>query len=87
MLETGGVRGTVDPSWRIEVVMRRDTKQTRGRLAVYAECKEVHDLINRGTLMTVACREVAARRGKTQRSIEMLTKIMPRLCGERLASQ
>jgi hypothetical protein len=69
MLETGGVRSP-DYSWTIQVVKRRDGKQTRGRLAVYAACKEVQELVDKGSLPTVACREVATRRGKTQRSVE-----------------
>jgi hypothetical protein len=48
MLETGGVRGTIEPSWTIKIVRRRDTKQTKGRLDVYAACKEVQRLVEKG---------------------------------------
>jgi hypothetical protein len=70
MLETGGIRGTIEPSWTIKAVRRRDTKQTRGHLAVYAVCKEVHRLVDQGALPTVACREVAKLHNRTLRSVE-----------------
>jgi uncharacterized membrane protein YccC len=73
MLEGGSVLLS-DPSWRIRAVRRQDEKQTRGRIAAWAEYKEVQELINHGKLMTVACREVANRRGKTQRAIEIAYK-------------
>jgi hypothetical protein len=85
MLETGGVRGP-DLSWTIKVIKRRDVKQTRGRLGVYAACKEVQELVDKGSLPTVACRQVATQRGKTQRSIEKAyqdyLKIMDMSVGE-----
>jgi hypothetical protein len=88
MLETGGVRGTIEPSWTIKIVRRRDTKQTKGRLDVYAACKEVQRLVEKGMPPAVACREVAKNlgKGKTQRSIEIAyqahLKLMDRALGE-----
>jgi hypothetical protein len=88
MLETGGVRGTIEPSWRIKIVMRRDTAQTKARLEVYAACKAVQRFVEKGMPPAVACREVAKNlgRGKTQRGIEMAyqahLKLMDRALGE-----
>ena len=48
MLETGGVRSSIEPAWTIQVVKRRDSKQTKSRLAVYAACKEVQGLVDQG---------------------------------------
>jgi hypothetical protein len=73
MLQGGSVRLS-EPSWTIRAVKRQDAKQTRARIAVWQQYKEVQDLINQGKLMTVACREVAERRGKTQRAIEIAYK-------------
>jgi hypothetical protein len=73
MLEGGSVRLS-EPSWTIRAVRREDAKQTRARIAVWQQYKEVQELINQGKLMTVACREVAERRGKTQRAIEIAYK-------------
>jgi hypothetical protein len=88
MLETGGARSTIDPCWTIKVVRRRDAKQTKARLDVYAECKEVQRLVEKRMLPAVACREVAKNLGKrkTQRSIEIAyqahLKLMDRALGE-----
>ena len=41
MLETGGVRSTIDPSWKIKIVRRGDTMLTNMRLGAYAYCKDV----------------------------------------------
>jgi hypothetical protein len=88
MLETGGVRGTIEPSWTIKIVRRRDKKQTKGRLDVYAACKEVQRFVEKGMLPAVACREVAKNlgKGKTQRGIEIAyqahLKLMDRALGE-----
>jgi hypothetical protein len=73
MLEGGSVR-LDKPSWTIRAVRRQDAKQTRARIAVWEQYKEVQELINKGKLMTVACREVAGRHGKTQRAIEIAYK-------------
>ena len=73
MLEGGSVR-LDEPSWTIRAVWRQDAKQTRARIAVWQQYKEVQELINQGTLMTVACREVAGRHGKTQRAVEIAYK-------------
>jgi hypothetical protein len=73
MLEGGSVRLS-DPSWTIRAVRREHAKQTRARIAVWQQYKEVQELINRGKLMTAACREVASRHGKTQRAVEIAYK-------------
>jgi hypothetical protein len=71
MLETGGVRSSIEPAWTIQVVKRRDPKQTKSRLAVYAACKEVQGLVDQGESPTAACRAIASRSRKPQRSIEV----------------
>jgi hypothetical protein len=73
MLEGGSVRLS-EPSWTIRAVRRQDAKQTRARIAVWQQYKEVQELINHGKLITVACREVASRHGKTQRAVEIAYK-------------
>ena len=65
MLEGGSVRLS-GPSWTIRAVRRQDAKQTRARIAVWQQYREVQELIKQGRSMTVACREVADRHGKTQ---------------------
>jgi hypothetical protein len=73
MLQNGGVvdGGT---SWTIKVVRRRDTKHIRGMLGVYTQCKQVATLVSEGMLPTAACREIASRCGKSQRSLEIAYK-------------
>ena len=73
MLEGGSVR-LDEPTWTIRAIRRQDAKQTRARIAVWHQYKEVQELINQGELMTVACREVAGRHGKTQRAVEIAYK-------------
>ena len=73
MLEGGSVHLS-DPSWTIRAISRWDAKQTRARIAVWQQYKEVQELINQGKLMTVACRKVASRHGKTQRAVEIAYK-------------
>jgi hypothetical protein len=73
MLEGGSIRLS-DPSWAIRAVRRQDAKQTRGRIAVWQQYREVRELISHGKSMTVACREVARRCGKTQRAVEIAYK-------------
>ena len=72
MLETGGVRSSIEPAWTIQVVKRRNSKQTKSRLAVYAACKEVQGLVDQRESPTAACRAIASRSPrKSQRSIEV----------------
>jgi hypothetical protein len=73
MLEGGSVRLS-EESWTIRAARREDSKQTRARIAVWQQYKEVQELINRGKLVAVACREVASRHGKTQRAVEIAYK-------------
>jgi hypothetical protein len=73
MLEGGSVR-LDEPTWTISAIRRRDAKQTRARIAVWQEYKEVQELINQGKLVAVACREVGGRHGKTQRAVEIAYK-------------
>jgi hypothetical protein len=73
MLEGVGVRLT-DPSWTIRAVRRRDEKLTKVRITAWKHYREVQELINNGMLMTVACKEVARRRNKEQRAIEITYK-------------
>jgi hypothetical protein len=70
MLETGGVRGTWYPAWKLAVVLREDVTETKIRLDSWAAYSEVQELIDKGMKPTPACREVAARRNKLQRTIE-----------------
>lgn len=70
MLETGGVRETWEPAWKLAVVPREDIKETKIRLASWAAYREVQELVDKGMKPTPACREVAARRNKEQRTIE-----------------
>ena len=70
MLETGGARGTWYPAWKLAVVLREDVKETAIRLASWAAYREVQELVDKGMKPTPACREVAARRNKEQRTIE-----------------
>jgi hypothetical protein len=73
MLEGGSVRSS-EESWAISAVRREDAKQTRARLAVWQQYKEVQELIHEGKLLAVACREVARQHGKTQRAVEIAYK-------------
>jgi hypothetical protein len=86
MLETGGVRSSIEPAWTIQVVKRRDSKQTKSRLAVYAACKEVQGLVDQGESPTAACRAIATRSRKSQRSIEVAYQnyvaLMDKMIGE-----
>ena len=72
MLEGGSVRLSED-SWTIRAVRRRDAAQTKARIAVWEQYKEVQELIYQGKSKTAACREVANRDGKlkTQRAVEI----------------
>ena len=70
MLEGVGVR-LPDPSWTIRAVRRRDESLTKIRLTAWKHYKEVQELINNGMPMTGACKEVARRRNKDQRAIEI----------------
>jgi hypothetical protein len=70
MLEKGGVVDG-EMSWTIKVVRRRDTKHVRGMLLVHQQCKEVEALVRGGSSPTAACREVAKKSGKSQRSVEV----------------
>lgn len=70
MLEGVGVR-LPDPSWTIRAVRRRDENLTKIRTTAWKHYKEVQELINNGMSMTRACKEVARRRNKEQRAIEI----------------
>ena len=70
MLEGVGVR-LPDPSWTIRAVRRRDASLTKIRLTAWKHYKEVQELINNEMSMTGACKEVARRRNKDQRAIEI----------------
>ena len=71
MLEGGSVR-LPEETWTIRVTRRRDAAQTKTRIAVWEQYKEVQK-IYQGKSKTAACREVANRAGKrkTQRAVEI----------------
>jgi hypothetical protein len=70
MLEGGSVRPS-EESWTIRAVRRRDAAQTKIKLTAWKHYKEVQGLINGGMSKTEACKEVARRRNKEQRAIEI----------------
>ena len=70
MLEGVGVR-LDEPSWTIRAVRRRDETLTRIQLSAWKHYEEVKELITNGLSMTAACKEVARRRNKEQRAIEI----------------
>jgi hypothetical protein len=73
MLEGGGSVRLSEESWTVRAVRRRDAAQTKARIAVWEQYKEVQELIYQGKSKTAACREVANRDGKlkTQRAVEI----------------
>ena len=87
MLEGGSVR-LPEETWTIRVTRRRDAAQTKTRIAVWEQYKEVQKLIYQGKSKTAACREVANRAGKrkTQRAVEIAynecAELMSRLIEE-----
>jgi hypothetical protein len=52
MLETGGVRGTWYPAWKLAVVLREDVKETKIRLDSWAAYSEVQELIDKDMIST-----------------------------------
>jgi hypothetical protein len=87
MLEGGSVR-LPEETWTIRVTRRRDAAQTKTRIAVWEQYKEVQKLIYQRKSKTAACREVANRAGKrkTQRAVEIAynecAELMSRLIEE-----
>ena len=77
-----------EETWTIRVTRRRDAAQTKTRIAVWEQYKEVQKLIYQGKSKTAACREVANRAGKrkTQRAVEIAynecAELMSRLIEE-----
>jgi hypothetical protein len=59
------------PSWTIRAVKRRDADITKIQSIAWKHYKEVQELINNGMSKTGACKEVAGRRNKEQRAIEI----------------
>jgi hypothetical protein len=70
MLEGVSVRLS-EESWTIRAVRRRDAAQTKIKLTAWKHYKEVHALMSDGMSKTGACKEVARRRHKEQRAIEI----------------
>jgi hypothetical protein len=70
MLEGGSVRLS-EESWTIRAMRRRDADITKIKLTAWKHYKEVQALINDGMSKTGACKEVARRRNKEQRAIEI----------------
>jgi len=70
MLEGGSVHLT-ETSWTLRPVRRRDADITKIKLTAWKHYKEVHALISDGMSKTGACKEVARRRNKDQRAIEI----------------